>query len=102
MAAAETMVARWGAPAVTLCFLTIGIQTAVITAAGVMRMPLRRFVPAALLGSLMWAALYTTVGLAAWEAWLLGEGKPWLLLLVPIVTVSLVTWRLRASTACES
>ena len=35
-------VARWGAPVVTLSFLTIGIQTLVNLAAGVTKMPLRR------------------------------------------------------------
>ena len=37
---AEAVVGRYGAPAVTLCFLTIGVQTAVNAAAGSLRMPL--------------------------------------------------------------
>ena len=49
------MVARWGAPVVTLSFLTVGIQTLVNLAAGVMRMPLRRYIPALTVGAILWA-----------------------------------------------
>ena len=34
---------RWGAPVVTLSFLTVGVQTMVNIAAGATRMPLRRY-----------------------------------------------------------
>jgi membrane protein DedA with SNARE-associated domain len=53
-----------------LSFLTIGLQTAVNLAAGAARMPLRRYLPAATVGSALWALLYATIGLAALEAWL--------------------------------
>ena len=33
-------------------------------------MPLRRYLPAAIAGSVIWAFLYATIGLAALEAWL--------------------------------
>lgn len=65
---AEKAIARWGAPAVSVSFLTIGVQTAVNLAAGVGRMPLRRYVPATVVGALAWAAIYATVGLAAFDA----------------------------------
>ena len=42
----------------------IGIQTAVHLTAGVMRMPLRFYLPAAVVGSAAWAALYATIGSA--------------------------------------
>jgi membrane protein DedA with SNARE-associated domain len=64
VARAEGLVARYGAAAVTLCFLTVGIQTAVNAAAGSLRMPLLRYLPALVLGAALWAALYTTLGLA--------------------------------------
>jgi membrane protein DedA with SNARE-associated domain len=53
-----------------LSFLTIGLQTAVNLAAGAARMPLHRYLPAAVGGSIIWALLYATIGLAALEAWL--------------------------------
>ncbi len=83
--AAERFVTRVGAPAVTLSFLTIGFQTAIIAAAGALRMPLSRFVPAAAVGSLLWAGIYTTIGFAVVDAWLTGKAGPWLLLAVTIV-----------------
>lgn len=45
-ARAERVVARWGAPAVTLCFLTVGVQTMINLVAGATRMPLRSYLPA--------------------------------------------------------
>jgi membrane protein DedA with SNARE-associated domain len=94
--AAERFVRRVGAPAVTLSFLTVGVQTAIIAAAGALRMPLARFVPAAAVGSLVWAAVYTTIGFAVVEAWLAGSAGPWLLLLAVVAAVLAgVTWLVR-------
>ncbi len=59
---------RWGAPAVALSFLTVGIQTMVNLAAGVARMPMRRYIPSVTVGSIMWAFLYGTVGFAGFIA----------------------------------
>lgn len=59
---------RWGPPAVALSFLTIGIQTMVNLAAGVARMPLRRYLPSVTVGSILWAFLYGTVGFAGFVA----------------------------------
>lgn len=83
VAGAERVVERFGAPAVTLCFLTVGVQTALNLAAGALRMPLRRYVPALLLGTAIWATIYVTVGLAVLSA--IWGGRPWLLL-VALVT----------------
>lgn len=57
----------WGAPVVSLSFLTIGVQTAVNLSAGAIRMPLRRYLPAVTIGSVMWAAIYATIGVVAVE-----------------------------------
>jgi membrane protein DedA with SNARE-associated domain len=65
----QDMVARWGAPLVTASFLTVGIQTLVNLVAGMTQMPLRRYVPALALGSLLWGFLYATVGFATFSAW---------------------------------
>lgn len=67
---AERLVARLGAPAVSLSFLTVGVQSAVNFAAGALRMPLARYEVAAGIGSLAWAAIYATIGFAVVEAWL--------------------------------
>lgn len=65
---AEKIIARWGAPAVSVSFLTIGVQTAINMAAGLGRMPLRRYIPATVVGSIAWACIYATIGLAAFDA----------------------------------
>ncbi len=79
----EQLVDRWGAPVVALSFLTIGVQTLVNAAAGALRLPLRHYVPASAVGSLLWATLYTSVGVALWDA--LAGGSWWWLLVVPAV-----------------
>lgn len=60
---AQQLIERWGAPIVVLSFLTVGFQTVANLAAGVGRMPLRRYLPALAIGGLIWAVLYATVGL---------------------------------------
>lgn len=69
-AKARALIQRYGPYAVVLTFLTIGLQTAVNLAAGAARMPLRRYLPAAIAGSVIWAFVYATIGLAAIDAWL--------------------------------
>lgn len=69
-ARAQALIERWGPYAVVVSFLTIGLQTAINLSAGAARMPLRRYLPAAIAGSVLWAVLYATIGLAALEAWL--------------------------------
>ena len=67
-ARAESVIGRYGAPVVALSFLTVGFQTAVNLAAGVMRMPLVKYLPALVVGGLMWATLYGVLGLATINA----------------------------------
>lgn len=59
---AEHSLDRWGPPAVTVSFLTIGFQTAINLAAGVIRMRWYRYLPALILGGAIWATIYTTIG----------------------------------------
>ncbi len=66
---AQQLVARWGAPVVTVSFLTVGIQTVVNLAAGATRMPLRRYLPAVTIGGVIWAFLYATAGFVTLAAW---------------------------------
>lgn len=93
---AEGFVRRVGPPAVTLGFLTVGLQSAINASAGMLRMPQRRFVPAVVLGAALWSTLYTTVGLAAVDAFLGGGGWWWVLALAGVgVVVALATRRVR-------
>ncbi|MGL5864698.1 MAG: DedA family protein [Dermatophilaceae bacterium] len=89
---AEGWVQRFGAPAVSLGFLTVGVQTAVNLAAGLLRMPWRRFLPALVVGAALWSLVYTTVGLALIDAWLGGRSWWWavgaVLVVVAIVLAS--------------
>lgn len=97
-ARSEALLCSLGPVAVTLSYLTIGVQTAVHLTAGVMRMPLRWYVPAAVAGSAAWAALYATIGLAVVQAWIAAEAEPWhavvaFAVVALTVTVSLVMRR---------
>lgn len=90
----ESVVRRFGAPAVSLCFLTIGLQTAVLLAAGTLKMPVARFVPALVLGALLWAGIYSTVGLAAVNV-IWGDGRLWIAV-AALAGVGLLVWVVRA------
>ena len=52
---------RWGAPAVSASFLTVGVQTAVNLTAGVVRMGYLRYTVAMAAGGLAWAAIWAGV-----------------------------------------
>ena len=82
---------RWGLPVVTVSFLTIGFQTVVNAAAGLIRMPWLRYTLAMLVGCAAWAAIYATVGIAAFEASLaLAARSPWALVAVLAVLLGVV------------
>lgn len=86
---AESLVRRVGPPAVSLGFLTVGLQTAINLSAGALRMPLTHFGPALAVGAAMWATVYTTVGLAVVEA-ALGRVSWWWVLGTVLAVVVLV------------
>lgn len=89
MVGAERFVAKWGTIGVALCYLTVGFQSMVLVAAGIMRMPLWRFEPAALVGSIAWATIYTTIGFAAWETAVgVAAGSPWAFLVVALLLIA--------------
>lgn len=75
---AKEFVDRYGAIAVALSYLTVGFQSMVQVATGMARMSLWRFEPGALVGSIAWATIYTTIGFAVWQTWLgLVARSPW-------------------------
>lgn len=86
---AEGWVRRFGAPAVTLGFLTVGVQTAINASAGMLRMPQRRFLPAVTLGAALWSLVYTTVGFTVVDAWL-GDLSWWWAVVAVGVVVAIV------------
>ncbi|MEO7131429.1 MAG: VTT domain-containing protein [Dermatophilaceae bacterium] len=91
---AESLLRRLGPVAVVLSYLTVGIQTTIHLTAGALRMPLAYYVPAAALGSMAWAAIYATIGIAVVEAWLAAQAGSWYALggIVALILVGLVTW----------
>ncbi len=69
---------RWGLLIIPLCFLTVGVQTAVLAGAGLVRMDWRRFTLAMLPGAIAWALLYGLGLLAVWTAAVTAlAGNPW-------------------------
>ncbi|MFT3861310.1 DedA family protein [Micropruina sp.] len=84
---------RWGAPAVSASFLTVGVQTVINLAAGAVRMPLTRYIPATIVGSIAWAFLYGTVGFVGFEAFsLLWEHSPTVAWGAGLVALAGLTW----------
>lgn len=84
---------RWGAPAVSASFLTVGFQTLMNLAAGVMRMSLRHYLPAVVVGSVIWAFLYGTLGFAGFTAVAaLYERSPVLGVALAVLAVGLLAW----------
>ncbi|GAA2034927.1 hypothetical protein GCM10009720_14460 [Yaniella flava] len=65
---AEAALDRWGPPAVAVSFLTVGFQTAINLASGVIRMRWYRYLPVLLIGGALWATIYTTVGSVTFTA----------------------------------
>ncbi|GAA2520080.1 hypothetical protein [Rarobacter incanus] len=76
-ARAMTLIHRFGPPAVTAAYITVGFQTAILVAAGLVRMPYGRFTLASLPGAAAWAAIWGTIGFAVfWGAVRAGMGQP--------------------------
>jgi membrane protein DedA with SNARE-associated domain len=74
------LVHRWGPLAVAPAYVVVGLQTAVLLAAGLLKMPYARFVPASLVGAGAWALVWSTVGMGAlWAAVGLAARSGWAL-----------------------
>ncbi|MGB3827521.1 MAG: hypothetical protein WA962_01985 [Ornithinimicrobium sp.] len=68
LARGRSSLQRWGLIVVPLCYLTVGFQTLVLAAAGVMRIRWVWFTAAQLPGAAAWALIYSTIGFAVWQA----------------------------------
>lgn len=74
---------RWGIIIIPLCFLTVGLQTAVLAGAGLSQMRWSRFTIAMLPGCIAWAFLYGLGMLAVWMAAVTTIARsPWALLAI--------------------
>lgn len=97
----EAAIDRWGPPAVAICFLTIGFQTAINLAAGAIRMHWYRYLPALLIGGALWATIYTTIGsvsfkaiAAAYESWPIATIG--ITVVLALALIGWIVWRLTA------
>ncbi|GAA1404211.1 MULTISPECIES: DedA family protein [Oerskovia] len=89
---------KWGPIAVTLSFFTVGVQTVINLTAGYTRMRLPRYLAALLPGCAIWAAIWTTIGIAAFNtAVLLAAGSPVGLVVLVLLVAGLVAWVVVAS-----
>ncbi|MDC4232737.1 hypothetical protein M3T53_03270 [Actinomyces sp. B33] len=84
---------KWGLVVIPLCFLTVGVQTAVNAGAGVVRMRWRTYTLCMLPGCVLWALMYGLGLLAVWTAAITAvAGSPWGWAGMALV-VALVWWR---------
>lgn len=92
---AMRQVERWGPPAVTASFLTVGAQTAVNFAAGLGRMTVGRYLTVLVPGAAVWATIWSTIGISAVYAVFTGgaERAAWLLALLAAAVVALLLAR---------
>lgn len=95
---AVAAIERWGMPVVPLAFLTVGFQSAVLGAAGLLRIGWLRFTLWALPGCVAWAIVWGGGGMATVAAaWALARRSPWGLAgLVAITAFGVTTLLLRA------
>lgn len=90
--AAKARIDRYGAPVVTLSFLTVGMQTAIHFASGAVRMRFPIYIAATFIGGLIWAGLWGTVISGLVGGWLvLFLDSPWTAVGVVAAAVVAVT-----------
>ncbi|AZN28965.1 hypothetical protein EJO69_00600 [Flaviflexus salsibiostraticola] len=85
---------------IPLSFLTIGFQSIIQFAAGLIRFSPPRYTAAMLPGCMAWALIYSTIGFSVWGALIAAfAGSPYgiaLLLLLVLIIVLGLRWRRRA------
>ena len=92
------MLDKWGVIVIPLCFLTVGIQTAVNAGAGLVRMRWSTYTIAMIPGCVLWALLYGLGTLAIFAAAIRAvAGSPWgwagLALIVALIAAKTVWGR---------
>lgn len=95
VARARASLARYGWPLVPFAYLTVGFQSTVMAAAGMVRMRWGVFTLAQVPGAIAWAIIYSTVGFAFWGAIFSAlRGNPiWLMLLLAALVLLVVAVR---------
>lgn len=89
---AITAIERWGMPVVPLSFLTVGFQSAVHGAAGLLRLRWLRYTVWSVPGWLVWALVWAGGGTAAaWGVVTLAARSPWALGGVLLAVTAAVT-----------
>lgn len=93
---------RWGLVMIPVCYLTVGFQTLVLAAAGMIRISWLPFTVAQLPGAAAWGLIYSTIGFAVWGAMLAAlAGEPLavaaLAAVVLVVATTLVLRRRRGN-----
>ena len=88
---AVALLERWGWPIIPLSFLTVGLQTAVQAAAGLVGWRWLPYTLAAIPGWLIWGCVYAAGGLAAFVGlFSLARRAWWLAVLVVVLIAAIV------------
>ena len=100
------MLDKWGIIVIPLCFLTVGIQTAVNAGAGLVRMRWSTYTIAMIPGCVLWALLYGLGTLALFAAAIRAvAGSPWgwagLALIVALIAAK-IAWGRRKRRAVDA
>lgn len=99
---ATELLNRWGLPVITVSFVTVGFQTVINAAAGIIRMKWLRYTAAMVPGCVLWALIYATAGLAAFTGWMKLHGAwKWVALAAIVVLAAagvLIVRHVRART----
>ena len=83
-------VEQWGPPVVTASFLTVGAQTVVNAAAGLVAMTFQRYLLGLVPGAAIWAAIWSTIGAGIFVAATRAGSNRDEAIVLAIVTVVLV------------
>ena len=86
---------RIGLFAIPLAYLTVGMQSAIIFASGLIATPWPHFSLAQIPGAMAWATIYSTIGFAAWTAVIRALAGDWRVMVgvLAFAGVAVLAWR---------
>lgn len=85
---AISLINKWGPLAIAVSFLTVGVQSVINFSAGLITMPVRRYLLGLIPGAALWATMWLTAGLGAIMAMI--AGPMWLNVTVIVAIVAIV------------
>lgn len=95
--AGHRVIEKVGLVAIPFAYLTVGLQSAIILAAGLLQISWRKFSLAQIPGAAAWATIYSTIGFAAWVSVARALAGDWwplaVLALAVAVIVGILMWR---------